>query len=507
MDSKVTDYNAELVRDKLVNAFKMRKREATPADLVAVTGLPKPQVDAELPAVADEYGARLRVTESGEILYSFPDGMKSRYHGFGPGFRRFWKSFKRIAAKVSKAAFKVWIMVTLIGYFLLFVALTLLALCASVVVSVGGSNSNDSRSSDRHGGGIGGLWLASNLVDTFVRIWFYSELFKSPEERYYENEARFERRQERKKRPIYTAIFSFVFGDGDPNAGWDEVEKRAVVAFLQSNKGIMTLYEFMAITGLRPVDAEKKINSYLVEFEGEPEVSDDGAIYYRFKNIMRRSDKTDRTFGGTVPVRRPEVFSANPAKMNHWFIGLNAVNLLFGSYFLYGSLTVTTVGAAGVKSGFDAFYAFTYVLFQYLGLAAPGPFLGLALGAFPLVFSVFFFGIPFIRSRQLKAKNEDTKLENMRRIAYRAAVQNPAGISKSEVQSLAEANDASKPEKEGAADGILLELAGAAEGEASPEGAYRFSLIQRTEAAAARERLAIKDSDFDLGGTVFDSRS
>ena len=81
MDSKVTDYNAELVRDKLVNAFKMRKREATPADLVAVTGLPKPQVDAELPAVADEYGARLRVTESGEILYSFPDGMKSRYHG------------------------------------------------------------------------------------------------------------------------------------------------------------------------------------------------------------------------------------------------------------------------------------------------------------------------------------------------------------------------------------------------------------------------------------------
>ncbi len=504
MDSTVNNYNPELVRDKLVNAFKIRKQEATPADLVAVTGLPKPQVDAELPAVADEYGARLRVTESGEILYSFPDGMKSRYHGFWPGLRRFWKSFKKTAAKVSKAVFKVWIMVTLVGYFLLFIALTLLALCASVVVSVGGSSSSDSRSSRRSGGGIGGLWLASNLIDTFVRLWFYSELFKTPEERYYENESRYARRQECKKRPIYTAIFSFVFGDGDPNAGWDQVEKRAVVAFLQANKGILTLYEFMAITGLGPVDAEEKINSYLAEFEGEPEVSDDGAIYYRFKNIMRRADKVDRTFGGTVPMRRLEIFSANPSKMNKWFIGLNGVNLLFGSYFLYGSLAVT---AAGVKSGFDVFYAFTYALFQYLGIASPAPFIGIGLGAFPLVFALFFFGIPFIRSQRLKARNEETKLENMKRIAYRLAVQNPVSVSGTGVEGLAFSNDASKPARPQAADSILLELAGAAEGEKAVDGSYRLSLIQRTEAAAAKERLAVRDSDFDLGGTVFDNKA
>ena len=76
---KVYDYEPEKVRERLVDVFGKRKGEATTADLVALTGLPKAQVEAEVKAVSDEYGARLRVTESGEILYSFPEGMRSRY--------------------------------------------------------------------------------------------------------------------------------------------------------------------------------------------------------------------------------------------------------------------------------------------------------------------------------------------------------------------------------------------------------------------------------------------
>ena len=516
MDTKVYDYKPELVRDKLVGAFKERKREATTADLIAVTGLPKSQVEAELPAVADEYGARLRVTESGEILYSFPEGMKSRYHGFGAGFKRFWKSFKKIAAKVGTVAFKVWIVVMLVGYFLFFVALALLAMLASVAVSVGGG-SRDGHD-DRRGGGLGGLWLVSNLVDSFVRLWFYSELFKSPGQREYERDQRYERRfgEGRAKRPLYTAIFSFVFGDGDPNASWDEVEKKAVVAFLQGNKGIMTLYEFMAITGLSPVEAESRINRYLLEFEGEPEVSEDGSIYYRFKNLLRRKDKSDGTVGGTVPMKRVAVFSVNTPKMNKGFCLFNGVNLLFGSYFATQALAahplLQVIGAAENASkilmtgGFDGFYLFTYQLFgKFGGAADPAALLGWVLGAVPLVFSVLFYAIPAIRSQRLAAGNEAARLDNMRRVAYRVAVEKPEGLKPEAVDSLASASDATKPKAEGAAGKILVELAAASEGEPAADGSYSFPAIKRTEAAAAKERLAVKDSDFDIGATVFDS--
>lgn len=516
MDGKVYDYKPDLVRDKLVDVFKARKREATTADLIAVTGLPKAQVDAELPAVADEYGARLRVTESGEILYSFPTGMKSRYRGFGPAMKRFWKSFKRVGAKVGTLLFKVWIVAMLVGYFLFFVALALLALLASVAVSVGGG-SRDSRD-DRRGGGLGGLWIASNLIDAFVRIWFYSELFKSPEQREYEAELRYQRRygEGRAKRPLYTAIFSFVFGDGDPNASWEEVEKKAVVAFLQANKGVMTLYEFMAITGLPPAEAESRINRYLLEFEGEPEVSEDGAIYYRFPSLLRRKDKGDRTMGGSVPMKRIAAFSANPAKMNRWFCAFNGVNLLFGSYFASQALSAHPLIQAiysgeylsriVMTGGFDAFYLFTHQLFGKLGgIADPHALIGWALGAVPIAFSALFYAIPAIRSRRLKASNEASRLDNMRRIAYRVAVEKPEGLRPEAVDSLAGSTDASRPEDKKAAEKVVVELAAAAEGEPAADGSYSFPGIKRTEAAAAKVRLAVKDSDYELGATVFDS--
>ncbi|MBL8966110.1 MAG: hypothetical protein JNG85_03815, partial [Spirochaetaceae bacterium] len=333
MDKKVYDYKPELVRDKLVDTFRKRKGEATTADLVALTGLPKAQVEAEVKAVSDEYGARLKVTESGELLYSFPDGFRSRYRGLGPSLRRFWKAFKKGAAAAATFLFKAWIVVMLVGYFVLFLALALFATLASIAVSMSGKNDRDS---DR-GGGLGGLWLTGRLLDAFVRIWFYSELFKDPHQRAYERGVRDQRRRER--RPLHKAIFSFVFGDGDPNADWPSVEKKAVVAFLQSNKGVITMPEFMAITGLPPAEAERAINRYMLEFEGEPQVSPGGAIYFAFPGLLRRKDRADRSYGGSLPMKRLAAFSSNPKKANAWFCAINGVNVLFGGYFLGSALS------------------------------------------------------------------------------------------------------------------------------------------------------------------------
>jgi hypothetical protein len=216
---------------RITDAFRKQKQGATVADVVAQTALPLETVKELVPAVADEYAGRLEVTESGEIKYSFPQGFNSRYRGFKAGLRRFTEKLGKGLKIASKAVFKVWIMVMLVGYFALFMIIALAALLLSVAASMSNSNSR----SDSGGGGLGGLFLASHIFDLIIRIWFYSELAKSFDPQHPS------RQPQKNKRPLYKAIFSFVFGDDDPNADWDAREKQAVIAYLQVSKGVISL--------------------------------------------------------------------------------------------------------------------------------------------------------------------------------------------------------------------------------------------------------------------------
>ncbi len=499
---KVYDYDRELVRGKLLGGFRATGRESTVADLAGLTGLPLQQIEAELPAVADEFGARLRVTEKGDILYSFPDGMKSRYRGFGPSLKRILRLVKKGAVEVAKAVFKVWIMVMLVGYFVLFIALALFAMVASVAVQQGGGN-RDSRSSNRRGGGLGGLWLTTSLFDSFIRIWFYSELFKSPETR---NRQFMERRE---RRPLPKAIFSHVFGDGDPNAKWPEVEKKAVVAFLQTHKGVITMAEFMAISGMDPVDAELAINRYLLEFEGSPEVSESGVLYFNFPKLLARVGTTPEIMGSTVALKRLNKFSSNAPKADRTFRLINIFNLAFGGYFLYNALTigtaiyVNTPQGYALRGGFPIVYSAAGYLFQLLGSTNPIPGLFWGLGVIPLIFSGMFFGIPVIRSIKQKAEDEKIKFENLRRVVYRNIL-SARDIFKPE--SVTPPLDEARPSDVRAAEKIAKRLAAWSGAEPS-EGGYAYREIARTQAEVEKLRASIDTSAFAPGKAIFDTEA
>jgi len=501
-NKKVYDYDRQLVQEKLLKGFRSARSEATVADLAGTTGLPLQQIEAELPAVADEFGARMKVTEKGDILYSFPNGMKSRYKGFGPSMKRILRGVKKWAIEAAKAVFKVWIMVMLVGYFVLFLALALFAMVASVAVQQGGG-SRDNRSSHRGGGGLGGLWLTSSLFNSLIRIWFYSELFKDPNERYRQSAARKERH------PLHKSIFSHVFGDGDPNQNWSEIEKKAVVAFLQTHKGIITMPEFMAITGADPAEAELSINKYLLEFEGNPEVSDTGTLYFSFPKLLARVGTTPDILGNSIALKRLRRFSSNAVKTDNIFRLVNVFNLAFGSYFLYNAATigsafyVNTVKGLALRGGFPIIYSAAGYLFQMLGSSNPVPGIQWGLGVVPLIFSALFFAIPIIRSVREKLGNEKIKFENMRRVVYRNILSTRDVFRpESVISTIEEAHpsDAGAPEK------IAKRLAAWSRAEPS-SGGYEYLEIQRSQEDAEKIRASIDTDSFSPGPTIFDTES
>ena len=495
---KVYDFPMARVEDKLVSFLKTRRGESTVADMISGTSLPKYQVEQAAKVALDEYAGRLKVTESGELLYYFPGGMRSTVHGFGPGMRRFWKNFARGAARVFSFLFKVWIVAMLVGYFVAFVAIGVLAIVASVAASAAGRGGRDDRRGGG-GGGFGGMYLAMQLLDLILRMWFWSSILGMNERQ----------RRPREGRAFYKSVFGFVFGDGDSNQGWEERERKHVISYIQGHKGVITLEELMGMTGREGDDANSLMNRLLLEYEGEPGVTENGTLIYTFAELMRTSRNAQEQ--GTVqlqagPTRRPVPFSANKPKTNGWIIFFNAFNLLFGTYFLAISLTQ---GAAALGKTGPFLYAFTGNLLMNVSINPVGV-LEIGLGIVPVLFSIVFFLVPLFRRIRLSRQNEAIRREALRKeirarsfppprmwMPVMCGRWAPAWIQRTFQKS---------PGK------ILQRIAAQLKAEpvvqeGTNEFAYTFPELKRELTDLAEYRSTLDVSRYEVGKTVFDSGS
>ena len=485
---------------KILGTFKKSRSGITPADVAAGTGISLNQVKALLPLAADEYSARLEVTGSGEILYSFPRPFKSRYRGAVPALKKFFAAFGRFASRAGILLFKAWIMVMLLGYFLLFITIAV----ASILVSLAGSRDN------RRGGG--GMHVSFGIFDLIIRLWFYSELL---------NMGRGGRTAwqpsrsgaKKKGRPLHRAIFSFVFGDDDPNGGRETLEKREFVSYLRKRRGVVSLPELMILAGQKPETAESFIKQLCSEFGGSPEVTGEGTIVYRFDEILLsgeqktpENENTSAVSGSVLPLyKKLRPFSSNPQKMNFWFGLINGVNLLFGGYFLHASLTTGHIlSEAALRSA--GIYGQVYYFLTVAGLQAL-PVIQIGLGLVPLLFSAFFWLIPALRLYLLNKENNNIRFDNFRGLFYSRVWASPQAFKPADVEPR---EDANRPRNLAAArERALKEMAAYSIPEAALDDdqkeVFDFAELRREKDALKKYRLTIDPAKSLPGETVFDS--
>jgi hypothetical protein len=475
------------------------------ADLAAATALPLPAARDLLSRAADEFRGRLRVTESSEILYDFPRGFTSRYRGPGARFSRFWDKFVAVSLKCLSWIFKAWILVMLLGYFALFMLIALAALTLSVA---GGSSNSNSRSRNNSGGGF---FLAAHVFDLIIRLWFYSELTRSLEGSYRSSAPR------RRGKPLHKAVFSFVFGEKDPNDGADTAEKRALIAYLGANRGLIALPEYMAITGLGPAEAEPGILSFCAEFGGYPEATEEGTIVYRFQDILLRADKAERGAEMAAdrpgisqlrwgPLRRLRAFSSNSKSMNTWFGIINSVNLLFGGYFLYQAFNTGIIRTTEQLRASPRLYGIAYSLASAV-FDNPHSFILAGLGLIPLLFSIFFWLIPALRFARRGEENQRIKKRNLRKTGFGLIWDKVRGIRTADLD-----NPAPECRPRGAEaerEKVITEMASYSQPDLEAEEGgtvvYDFAGLEREKKALAAGRSAVNPEDFKIGKVIFDS--
>jgi hypothetical protein len=492
---------------KIVNAFRKRQSSAAAADIVAATALPLEKVRFLLPVAADEYRGRLEVSESGEILYSFPRGFTSRYHGFSVFVNRAGKKSLKILGIACSRIFKIWIMLMLVGYFALFMLIALASLMLTMVAA-GNSRSNN-RSGNRSGNSGGGFYFAGSIFNLIMRLWFYSEISRSVNRNYGRPNGSFDK-TESKKKPLHKSIYSFVFGGADPNKDWKSRERRDIIAKIQSHNGVISLPDFMTAAGLTPYEAEEEILSYCREFGGMPEATEEGTIVYRFDELLKTNALTEggshpaESYSAEPPLKRLKQFSENSKGMNTGFALINAVNLLFGGYFFYHALNTGSLvpidGVFYVSTMYDKLYA---ILAQFVN--HPLGIIVFGLGFVPLAFSVLFWLVPALRYHREQKENEQARLLNLRKIGFYRIWSKPASVTSGDIESkLPEC----RPKKFSAAQDRIIKEMGAysvpdIEMGNSGETIYHFKGLELEKSALEKYRENMKSTG--LGNIVFDS--
>ena len=494
---KIYDFNMPGIKNGLVKVLKKRKNESTIADLVADSGIPKYQVEQTIKVILNEYRGHLKATESGELIYYFPYGMRNQVKGFIPALKRFLSKSIKIISRILAFLFKVWIMVMLIGYFILFLVILIGAVVGAIALSAAGSKGRSSRGSK---GGI--FFLVFKLFELFARIWFYGQLLKGPQ-------------YHKKGRSLHKAVFAFIFGEPDPNKDWETEEKKYVISYIQSHKGIITLLELMAITGKDSEVTNQLLNRYLIEYEGEPSVTDAGTIYYFFPELLKTSESLTmrKLINLNNPVRKePIPFNYNMKKKNGWIAFFNGFNLAFGSYFLYYALTSPDLVLEYVQRGKQLLIDFA-IIYRFVNwfltdlVSNPSGLILIVLGIIPLIFSFFFYLIPIIRNIQRKKQNELIKQENLSKKIYHYVHRYPSRI---EIKAITPKDDDESPKNYVQfTEKVIKRLAGEKYGEveAVQDGSYYYSLqeVERENRDIESIRESIDLNKYAVGDTVFDS--
>lgn len=214
------------------------------------------------------------------------------------------------------------------------------------------------------------------------------------------------------------SVFSFVFGDGDPNQGLEEERWKIIGQYISSNGGVITAEELAPYLDVelmgKAMDDQSYILPVLLRFDGQPEVDDEGNILYRFPSLQRtassqrvaRKEYVGKKWAEWVDgiekffEEKKWTFSKTSASEKAMVVGLGALNL-FGVIVLGTMLKNATFS----NSGFISFVADIFPLLQ--------------------VYAASFFAIPLFRWFLLSRKNSVIETRNAARKQRARALELP----------------------------------------------------------------------------------
>ncbi len=358
----------------IMQAVERLNYRVTVGDVATQAGLNIEIANQGLLALATDAGGHLQVADTGDIVYLFPrnfrDILRNKYLKLQ--LQEWWKKVWNILFYLIRISFGI----------VLILSIALIYISIIIIIS-----SSSDRDNDR-GGNFGGGLSFFYFPDLF---WFFSPN--------YDNQYQHQRRQRDKSDLNFlSAVFSFLFGDGNPNANLEERRWKDIATVIRNNGGAVVAEQITPYLDNLGETYEQQYEDYmlpvLTKFNGKPAVSPEGEIVYSFPELQVTATQNNPQ---SIPAFFREFswrFSKATSSQVMLSAGLGAVNLL-GALMLGGFLR-----DASIAKEIGGLVAFTQGIYWLL-----------------LAYGVGFLLIPLIRYFWIQWRNQKIGDRNVQRQA------------------------------------------------------------------------------------------
>ncbi|BAZ05123.1 hypothetical protein [Calothrix sp. NIES-3974] len=374
----------------IMKAVETLGYRVTVGDVATQAGLNIAEANQGLLVLASDVGGHLQVAESGDIVYLFPKDfrtiLKNKY--FQLQLQETWQKVWNIVFYLIRISFGI----------ILIASIVLISIAIVIIITSLNNSDNDSRGdSDFKGGNffvIPDIW------------WYLSPDYYSgnPSRRHQNNN---QSNQQKSELNFLEAVFSFLFGDGNPNADLEERRWQEIAAVINKNRGAIIAEQIAPYLDDIGETYQQEYEDYmlpvLVKFNGKPQVSPDGELVYYFPELQVKAAQKRQQKVAPFLQELPWKFSKASSGQLILSGGLGCVNLIgaliLGAFLLDGTIASEIGGLVGFVQG----------IYWLL-----------------LAYGIGFLAIPLVRYFWIQHRNRKISQRNRMRMARTAILENQA---------------------------------------------------------------------------------
>jgi hypothetical protein len=262
----------------IMKAVEQLGYRVTVGDVAAKAGLEVNLAQQGLLALASDAGGHMQVSDVGDILYLFPKDFRAILRN------KYWQlQLKEWWEKVWKVLFYL----IRISFGIVLIAFIALMVVAIAVIMMSGRDDNDNNN-----GGGGGIIFLPSYWDIF---WLFDPGYNGNRNRYRNRRANAS--EPPKKMNFLEAIYSFLFGDGNPNYDLEARRWQEIGTVIRNNDGAVIAQQiapYLDNINVYNQENEDYILPVLSRFNGYPQVSPQGEIIYYFPELQVTAKKAGK---------------------------------------------------------------------------------------------------------------------------------------------------------------------------------------------------------------------
>lgn len=385
----------------VMTAVEQLGYRVTVGDVAARAGLNVRQAEQELLALASDVGGTLQVAETGDIAYVLPRDFRGilRAKYLRLRLQEAWQKIWNVLFYIIRVSFGIFLIVSIVLIFLAIAAILI------ALTTQGGRNNNSSGDSRSGGGSFNFFFLPD--------FWYFfgGGTRRSSGSRRQQKRANRRNQQGDSENDLnfLEGIYSFLFGDGNPNENLEEERWQLIGQAIVKFQGAVTAEQIAPYLDLpNQVDADEDFMiPVLSRFNGQPQVTEKGDIIYHFPELQVTAHKK-----GKKTIVLPTILEEQQWKFSRASSGQVMAAIALGSVNLVGALMLwSLLGDGSIAAELGGLVAFVQSIFWVL-----------------LAYGIGFLGIPLGRYYWLLGVNSRIRDRNTQRQRHAVTLERPTEV-------------------------------------------------------------------------------